>query len=35
MNFVPSNQADGQGGTLMPDDLILEVDLIAHKDYAG
>lgn len=35
MNYVPSNQADGQGGTLMPDDLLVEIDLIAHTGHAS
>ncbi len=35
MNLVPSNQTNGSGGIMMPDDLWIEIDLIAHRQRVG
>jgi enamine deaminase RidA (YjgF/YER057c/UK114 family) len=34
MNLIPSRQYDGRGGMMM-DDLIVEIDLIAHREQAS
>ena len=34
MNLIPSRQHDGRGGMMM-DELIVEIDLIAHREQAS
>ena len=35
INFIPSTQANGLGGVMMPTELFIEIDLIAHRGHGG
>ena len=34
LNFIPSTQRNGKGG-IMVEELIIEIDLIAHRGHGG
>lgn len=35
LNLIPSKQANGGGGIMMPNDLWIEIDLIAHRQHGS